>query len=127
MAAAQRKQRYSMPYFELHSLVYAADAWGAQWRCQKITFRCDCDPVVKAITRARSPSRGLMHLLRQLIELAIKHGFDFRCEHIPGVDNEVADVLSRYGDCFQFRTLCPDAMRASTPLPTVSILLASAQ
>lgn len=120
-AAAQRRARYSMPFYELYALVAAARAWGHLWRCKKITFRCDCDPVVQAITRCRSKSREMMHLLRVLSETAIEHGFDFRCEHIPGVDNSVADILSRLGDCAQFRAACPNAALLPTPLPEVPL------
>lgn len=64
----------------------------------------------------------MMHLLRQLSELACRWEFDFKAEHIPGVLNDVADVLSRDGDCPQFRALLPNAAHLPTaivqlPLP----------
>jgi hypothetical protein len=43
------------------------------------------------------------------------HDFDFRAKHIAGVDNTIADVLSRDGDCAQFRRLLPHAAPLATP------------
>ena len=61
----------------------------------------------------------MMHLLRELIESALHHGFDFACVHIEGASNTVADVLSRHGDCADFRALCPQAEQQLTPAPHI--------
>ena len=79
--------RVSMPLLELRALVMAAANWGARWAQKKIIFRCDCKPVVDAIRRCSSRRPKMTHLLRHLSTLAIKHGFDFRCEHIDGIAN----------------------------------------
>jgi hypothetical protein len=81
------------------------------------TFRCDCQSIVQALQNAGSSKPGLAHLLRELSTLAATHGFDYRCEHIPGVDNTLADILSRDGDCAQFRAACPKET-AALPSPT---------
>ena len=90
--------RVSMPLLELRALVMAAATWGARWAQKKIIFRCDCKPVVDAIRRCSSRRPKMTHLLRHLSTLAIKHGFDFRCEHIDGIANVTADLLSRHGE-----------------------------
>jgi hypothetical protein len=115
LAMARRRTRLSMPFLELYALVMAAMAWGHLWTAKKITFRCDCMPVVAAITRGSSRRPEMMHLLRLLAERACLCGFDFRCEHIPGVANTIADVLSRFGDSPQFRALRPRAGPEATP------------
>jgi len=122
LAAAHRTTRISMPFLELRALVLAAATWGAGWRGMKITFRCDCMPVVQAITRCTSRTPSTMHHLRHLSTLACYFGFDFRCQHIEGATNTVADVLSRSGDCAEFRSACPTAhlrpsLLAHVPLP----------
>jgi len=116
MASAQPASRYSMPYLELHALVQAAATWGPSWRGKKIIFRCDAHAAVQAIDARRSRDPGMMHLLRHLSLLACTHGFDFRCEHIAGVTNVAADLLSRYGgDSVQFRAAFPSADPKATP------------
>ena len=120
--AAWRNVRPSIPFYELHALVQAALTWGHSWTAKKITFRCDCEPVVKAITKGRSRDDGMMDLLRQLSDAAIAHGFDFRAIHIDGVENTVADVLSRSGDCAAFRAQCPNAERLPVKMVPVRLL-----
>lgn len=118
LAAARRQKRISMPFLELHALVQAAATWGHQWARKKITFRCDCQPVEQALRKGSSAVPGLMHLLRHLCLLGALHGFDFRCVHIAGAHNVAADVLSRDGDCPQFRAARPTAAAQPTaPLP----------
>lgn len=121
-AAAMRKSRVSMPFYELFALVYAALTWGPLWSSMKIIFRCDCMPVVQAIAKCRSRQPQMMHLLRLLCATACRYGFDFRCEHIVGETNIAADALSRYGDCEEFRAACPNAALLPTPPVHVPLL-----
>lgn len=117
-AAAVRQSRESMPFFELYALVSAAVTFGADWQGRKILFHCDCLPVVQAIAKQSSPDPQMMHLLRTLAHTACTFGFDFRSQHIAGVQNIAADILSRHGDCQAFRVACPNAdPRPTPPLP----------
>jgi hypothetical protein len=125
LAAAHRNSHISMPFLELHALVQAAATWGHLWRGQNIIFLCDAHAVVDAIKGARSRDPGMMDLLRQLCTLACVHGFDYLCEHIAGVTNIAADLLSRDGASPQFRAQFPTA--DALPTPSVSIRLASRQ
>jgi hypothetical protein len=122
MAAARRRSRYSMPFLELHALVQAAATWGPLWRGKKIIFRCDAEAAVKAISACRSRDPGMMHLLRTLSTIACDNSFDFRCEHIAGVTNVAADLLSRFGgDSSQFRAACPRADLQATPAAPIPL------
>jgi len=94
-----------MPFLELHALVQAAATWGHLWGGKKITFRSDCLPVVLAIRTMTSKQQDSMRLLRHLDMIAARHGFDYRCEHIAGVANTVADALSRGCTLAQAREL----------------------
>lgn len=108
-AAAMRAERDSMPFFEMLALVTAACTWSSRWKGKKILFRSDCEQVVYCVNSGSSDDPGMMRLLRVLALTACRQQFDFRCVHIPGVLNVAADLLSRYGDCPQFRTACPAA------------------
>lgn len=120
-AAAMRSTRESMPFYEMFALVAAALTWGRHWSGKKIIFRADCQPVVQAVTKGASRDPGIMHLLRALARSACLHGYDFRAEHIAGVQNVVADELSRGGDSTQFRSLCPLAHTHPTPVIAPSL------
>lgn len=117
LAVAHRQEKLSMPYLELHALVQAAATFGRFWRGKKITFRCDCLPVVQGMQRCMSDKPATMALLRHFNEIACSSGFDYRAEHIRGIDNTVADALSR-GLFDQFRALRPEAYkRPMEPVP----------
>jgi len=119
--AMRGKRSKSMPFCELYALVAAATLWGEQWRGMKVTFLCDCQPIVQAVAKCSSKSSGVMHLLRVLCGIACRCGFDFKVEHIAGASNTIADFLSRYGDCQEFRDLCPHAMEQATALPDIPL------
>ena len=116
---AFRKKRISMPFLELQSLVYAALAWGAHWSGKRIIFRSDCQPVAWAIHKMTSRDSDMMRLLRLLDSTAAHHGFDYRCVHIEGKANVVAELLSRPQE-FSLRrllVLLPTANQAADRAP----------
>jgi hypothetical protein len=90
------------------ALTYAVATFAHLWAGRKITFRSDCLPVVQAIERRSTPKPKLMRLLRYLHTLAMRYSFDFRCTHISGLNNSIADSLSR-NDLQRFRQLYPQA------------------
>jgi hypothetical protein len=120
LQAAKREKELSMPFLELRALVLAAAIWGKSWHGKKITFRSDCESVVKAITARTSRSPESMHQLRLLASLACSYGFDFRAEHVSGLANILADPLSR-GDIAKFRELCPDADQQPQAVPSLPL------
>lgn len=109
LASAMRKQKMSMPFLELHALVHAATVWGHLWGGKKITFMCDCQPAYYAIYRMSSKDSSMAALLRLLSTTAATHSFDFRCIHLAGVTNTIADVLSRGCSLKELRVLLPSA------------------
>jgi len=84
-------------------------------------FYCDSQTTVRAIERRASRSPAMMHLLRTLTLAACRFHFDYRCSHIAGADNTAADLLSRFGDCQQFRALSPRADASPTPPAAVPL------
>jgi hypothetical protein len=110
-----------MPYLELYALTLAAVAWGSLWRGKRITFRCDAEAAVSAVKRMRSRKDSLSVLLRLLYATSIRHGFEFRCVHIAGVTNTVADALSRDCSLQELRQLLPNAEAQATPVPELPV------
>ncbi len=60
-----------------------------------------------------------MRLLRDLFYTAATHNFHVNIAHIPGVDNSIADSLSRF-QMERFHALAPDADDRPTPLPSMA-------
>ena len=55
-----------------------------------------------------------MRLLCSLLFSAAHHSFSFSSQHVPGVNNQLADALSHFS-WQEFRHLAPNAQ----PLPTL--------
>lgn len=116
--------RESMPFKELYALVTAAATWGHLWQRKRITFRTDCMPVVLALNKGTSRSRRMMQLIRFLHYHAARHHYKYRAVHIPGVDNTIADELSRVHSLSQLSQACRQSIDPSetTPvLPTIPL------
>ncbi|MGI8485846.1 MAG: hypothetical protein ACR2OU_16505, partial [Thermomicrobiales bacterium] len=107
--------KVSMPYLELHALTQAAVTWGEEWRGKRVTFCCDAEAAVRAVQVMRSRRDSLSELLRLLYATAAKHDFEFRCEHLPGVTNVIADALSRNCSLQELQALLPTAEARPTP------------
>ena len=118
LAAAQRTLTFSMPHLELRALAIAATSWAAPLAGQRVRIRCDCDPVVQLLSphKLSSPQPESMALVRALLFTAAQHNIDYYVTHIPGVENVLADALSR-AQIGVFHATCPTAHRSpDTPL-----------
>ena len=104
----------------MYAVLVAATAWGAQWSRKRLLIHCDNQAVVHVWRSGTSRHKLLMGLVRALFQVAASHNFTVLLQHIQGVDNGIADALSRSQLC-RFRTLAPDADTDPTPIPVVSI------
>ena len=113
-ALSQKSQ--SIAYKELFPVVIAGHVWGPQWCKRHVLFRSDNEAVVHMLNSRTSKIPCLMHLLRNLLFSAACHSFSFSAEHVPGVNNQLADALSRF-HWQEFRQLAPDAHPFPTLIP----------
>lgn len=82
--------------------------WGPSWSKKHIYIFCDNLPVVSIINSKRSKSPWIMNLVPAFTILTFEDHFSFANRHIPGLDNSVADSLSRF-QMDRFRQLAPYA------------------
>jgi len=80
---------------ELIPIVLAGAVWGDLWSGNVVLCRCDNESVVAVVNSRTSRDPGLMHLLRCLAFVEAHWGFYSRAVHLPGVENSLADDLSR--------------------------------
>ena len=80
---------------ELLAVVACASTYAPLLAGQSMLFLVDNSADVHIINRQATRSKALAGLLRQLYALACKHNISIRAEHRPGVDNTLADFLSR--------------------------------
>ena len=85
---------YGITAKELLPIVVAVASWGKAWQGKAVLARCDNMAVVAIVNNGSSKEAEAMHLRRCLSFLEAKWAIHLWAEHVRGVDNEVADLLS---------------------------------
>ena len=80
---------------ELFALVLACKAYGHLWEGKRVTIRSDSASVCAAVAKRRVKDREMMKWIRELHFIEASGNFVARAVHIAGVDNFLADSLSR--------------------------------
>lgn len=106
----------SIEWKELYAIVMACEVWGKQWSGKRLLFHCDNRAVVDVWESGLSRSSSLMCLVRALFFVAARCNFHVLIAHIPGIENSIADSLSRL-QLQRFRSLAPMADPLPTPTP----------
>ena len=104
----------SIVWQELFPIYLACRLWGAQWTAKRIVFFCDNESVVQILNQKTSKSPKIMDLLRPIVLCTLQNNFTFTAKHVRGLDNGIADSLSRF-QMDRFKQLAPLA----SPLPCV--------
>ena len=110
------KKKISINYRELFAIFAAAETWGQDWRGKRIIFVTDNEPITEIWDKGSTPSPDIMSLVRPLFLAAAKGGYSVSFKHIAGVDNPIADALSRFQNDV-FRHLHPSAEEEPTTIP----------
>ena len=106
----------SINWHKLYAVTMALALWGPQLAGKRLLFHCDNASVVHIMAKASSRSKTMMVLVRTFTLLAMRHNVHIKIQHIAGLNNEVADALSRF-DMDRFWQLCPEAAPVSlTPV-----------
>ncbi len=98
---------------ELAPIILAVGTWGSRWRNTHILFRSDNMAVVYILRAKTSKDANVMHLLRCLHFLCAMFDIRISATHIPGVENVLADALSR-NHLDQFFSSSPKASKHPT-------------
>ena len=112
-------KQLSMALLELYPIVIAAVLWGKEWKGKRIKFHCDNMATVQIITKGRSKVNSIMKLMRRLTWCSAIGNFVVIASHVPGVNNELSDSISRF-QMERFRRLAPEAEEYPTPCPTLT-------
>ena len=101
---------------ELLPVFIACAVWGRAVRGSTVRCRTDNAAVVSIINTGRSKDELAMHLVRCLAFFTAHFQPVLWAEHLPGVQNEAADSLSR-NRLSLFRLQAPSAAAQATPIP----------
>ena len=87
---------YSINALEILAVTVSVRLWGSQYAGKKILIYCDNEQAVLAINTGKTREPFVGTCVRQLwLEVSI-FGFQLKAVHLPGVDNRLADSLSRW-------------------------------
>ena len=93
----QSNDKPDIVFGELLGVCVAVKLWAHEWRGKDVLIHCDNMGVVEILKRkcCNFRRKDLMELVRIICAAAVEYGFYFRVVHIKGVDNKIADGLSR--------------------------------
>ncbi|OCT65947.1 hypothetical protein XELAEV_18042201mg [Xenopus laevis] len=85
----------NLTLLELLPILAAVMLWGNRLQNKSITFWCDNQSVVNVVNKQTATSVPVLNVLRELILQCLRFNIWFRAKHVPGVENNIADALSR--------------------------------
>ena len=84
-------------WFELSAIVLAMYLWCDEWENNSVHVLADNMPALiqlrKQSTTARR--RDILELVLEAADLSLEYKFKYWTDHLPGVENKIADGLSR--------------------------------
>ncbi|KAJ1128498.1 hypothetical protein NDU88_006876 [Pleurodeles waltl] len=86
----------SIAFLELFPLIVVVCLWGAELRHSRVLFRVDNMAVEQMVNRQSAREAGVLQLMRVFVLQCLQNDIHFRVRHVPGVNNDIADALSRY-------------------------------
>ena len=107
---------FSIEFLEYLPILFACLVWKESFHTRQIFFQCDNLGAVQAWLKLGSSSRAVLHILREITSISAASNFLIRLVHLPGIDNGIADALSR-NDMTRFRSLAPLAHPTLVHLP----------
>ena len=90
------EQELPIHCLEMLAVLLSLRLWAATFSTYRILIYCDNMPTVEALCSGRSRDSFMCSCLRDICFLASMHDFEISAVHLPGVDNRLADCLSRW-------------------------------
>ena len=94
----------------------AVTIWGSELCNKQILIYCDNETVVTVINSGKCKNNRIMDVVRGIFFVCARNNISLFAEHVRGVENEMADALSRLQE-ERFARLHPTARKTSTPVP----------
>ena len=98
----------SIAWKELYPIFLSCSIWGNSWHGSRVLFHCDNETVVNVWKKGTSRCPAIMDLVRRTFFCAAKGNFTIAIRHIRGINNNIADSLSRL-QMHRFRRFAPHA------------------
>ena len=89
-------ENYSIVHLEMLNILVALRVWAKQWSNKKILLKCDNQAVVSVLNSGKTQDLTLAAMARNINMLLAVEDIELQVIHILGVDNNIADLLSRW-------------------------------
>ena len=87
---------YDITQLEMLNIVVAAKIWASHWANKRIRIFSDNMAVVQVLTTGKARDQVLATCARNIWLIAALNNIQFQFSHIPGKNNVLADLLSRW-------------------------------
>ena len=87
---------WSIVYLEIVNILLAVRLFQAQWSGRRVLIRCDNEAVVSVLRSGKARDPYLGACARNIWYVSALADMDLQYAHIRGLDNGVADLLSRW-------------------------------
>lgn len=98
-------QHTHINYKEVFALVVAAELWAPSWADSKLYWFTDSKVAQGIVKKGTCKDPMAMNSMRRLFWLSAIYNFEIVAIHIPGVDNEIPDAISRLNEYKQWQRL----------------------
>jgi hypothetical protein len=90
------RKNWHINALELLSLIVALTVWAKKLSGTRATVLCDNMATVWVINTGKTRDKVMQLLLRELCYITATNKFEVFAQHIPGVENRLPDMLSRW-------------------------------
>lgn len=106
----------SLSLLEFIPIVLSIMIWGPRLANKRIKLMVDNLALVSILNTQSSRSSTIMVLVREFVLLIMKYNIQFKARHVRGIDNDIADSISRK-QWERFRKLAPRASEYPEVVP----------
>ena len=87
---------FQIVHLEMLNILVALRAWGSQWSNKRFSIMCDNEAVVYVLNSGQTRDLTLAAIARNIQLLLATYNIEIVVTHIPGKNNIVVDLLSRW-------------------------------
>ena len=114
---------------EFYPIVLSLYLWGHAMSNRHVLFFTDNNALVHVINKQSCGDKDLMFFVRKLVLACLRYNIVFRAKHIAGLNNILADALSRFSSKWHLKWTVPPhqshsvcSLRASTSYLRVIVI-----
>ena len=93
----QQHGKMHITHFEMINIIIAIKLWGNEWVGQKVILYTDNEVVVTICNQGYTRDKVLATIARNIWLYTAEKDISLQVLHLPGKDNVIADLLSRWG------------------------------